>query len=98
MLLNDGLETIGWCCFFGSELEEVSIPCSVRSIEHGVFSNTSLKRVRFLGTTEGTNTGAKLPPGRQLVIGEEALAGCEDLKQVIFDPGSTVTEIQSNAF
>ena len=85
-------------CFLWSRLEEVSIPCSVRSIEHGVFSNTSLKRVRFLGASEGTSADVKVPPGRQLVIGEEAFAGCEGLKQVIFDPGSTVTEIQSNAF
>ena len=32
------------------------------------------------------------------MIEEEAFAHCENLKQVIFDPGSAVTEIQYNAF
>ena len=53
--------------------------------------------MHFLGIAEGTDTDVKLPAG-QLVIGEEAFAGCEDLKQVIFDPGSVVTEIKCRAF
>ena len=81
--LNDGLERIRKECFSWSELEEVVIPGSVRCIEQQAFRNSHLKRVRFLGTTEGTNTDTKLPikyssseteedsseSGQQLVIG-----------------------------
>ena len=98
MLLNDGLETIGKHCFFESGLEEVTIPGSVRSIEQEAFLDSHLKRVCFLGATEGTNTDVRLPAGRQLVIGEEAFARCGSLRQVIFDPGSAVTEIRCKAF
>lgn len=32
------------------------------------------------------------------MIEERAFSDCDNLKQVIFDPGSAVTEIQPNAF
>ena len=83
---------------FESGLEEVVIPCSAKSIGKHAFLGSYLTRVRFLGVTEGASTDVKLPATLQLVIGEEAFARCGSLRQVIFDPGSAVTEIRCKAF
>ena len=103
MLLSDTLGTIGEECFAKSGLKKVSIPVSVRRICHGAFSRSSLGQVRFLGTVKKK----PLRPGkcnnhaengssdseRRLVIGTQAFAECNKLKQVVFDPGSAVEEI-----
>ena len=103
MLLNEGLETIGESCFEFSGLEEATIPGSVRNIGRMAFSKTLLGRVRFRGAavrdpsggpSESQDSGSE----GQLAIGEEAFAYCIGLRQVVFDPDSTVTEIQRKAF
>lgn len=59
-------------------------------------------QVRFLGAAKcssgKTANGCKKNKKQQLVIEERAFAECAGLRQVVFEPGSAVTEIQSNAF
>lgn len=107
VLLNDGLVTIGKECFKGSGLEEVTIPGSVGRVEDYAFSDTPLTRVHFLDAPKTTSTDVKLPTEcsssdteedslkseLQRVIGKKAFANCKSLRQVVFDPGSAVTEI-----
>ena len=107
MLLNEGLETIDESCFEESGLERVSIPGSVKFVHGLAFARSSLRQVRFLGATENGqscehSSGNMLDGGsdneQRLVIGEEAFSECEDLRQVVFEPGSAVDEIQYKAF
>lgn len=51
MLLNEGLETIGECCFTENGFERVSIPGSVKFIDRSAFTNSLLTQVRFLRVT-----------------------------------------------
>lgn len=106
-LLNDGLETIGEGCFSKSGLERVSIPNTVKCIHGYAFSCSSLTQVCFLGTHEKephhghSFDNAKSEPSENahlLVIGEGAFFGCKNLRQVVFEPGSAVEEIQCRAF
>ena len=103
VLLNDGLETIGNCCFEFSGLEEVTIPDRVQKIGRRAFLYTHLRRVHFRGSPVNDHSGGSGEPEdsgseRQLVIGEEVFAYCICLRQVVFDPGSVVTEIQHKTF
>ena len=107
VLLNDGLEIIGPWCFEQSGLERVSIPSTVEYIHSGAFSSSSLVRVRFLGATRKEprrghsfdNTEGDCPGNaRPLVVGERAFFDCYRLRQVTFDPGSAVEEIECKAF
>ena len=113
MLLNDGLETIGKECFEECGLEQVSIPGSVRLISGYAFSGSYLRQVCFLGTAgNGSHCEPKQHAGcpssdtedshleseQHLVIGEAAFSDCKDLKQIVFEPGAAVAEIQCKAF
>lgn len=63
--LNDGLETIGSRCFEKSGLWEVTIPGSVKSIDHNAFEGSFyLKQARFLGATEIGHTDPESTTGR----------------------------------
>lgn len=85
----------------------------MRRIAKFAFANSSLDQVRFLGTAgEEPHSGLKPHSGRSsdntkgthlesehlLVIGEKAFFDCENLRQVVFEPGSAVEEIQQMAF
>ena len=113
VLLNDGLETIGEDCFEDCGLERVSIPGSVQYLDRSAFGGSALTQVRFLGcTVNELRCGPEPPPEhfsgnvnsscqkseRGLVIGEWAFSDCKNLRQVVFEPGSAVTEIQCKAF
>lgn len=84
------------------------IPNSVRLIYKLAFTENPLTQVRFLGTIRkeqnsehssgNVNSNCPETVEQSLVIGEQAFFDCKNLRQVIFDPGSAVTEIQSNAF
>lgn len=50
VLLGEGLETISEECFWSSGAEEMAVPGSVRCVERLAFGESSLRRVRFLGT------------------------------------------------
>ena len=63
--------------------------------------------MRFLGAAENgqrcEHSSENIPEGgsdsvRHLVIGEEAFSDCKNLRQVVFDSGSAVEEIQQMAF
>ena len=103
VLLNDGLETICEQCFKNCRLEEVAVPSSVRYIGPQAFGCDSLRRVRFLGAPQRKASSPSRSAGDsekrcQLVIGEKAFYCCGSLRQVVFDPGSAVEEIQFQAF
>ena len=85
----------------------MTIPGSVTHIDQSAFAYSSLAQVRFLGTTKkephcehssGNGEDNCSEETHQLVIGERAFSNCKNLRQVAFEPGSTVTEIQLNAF
>ena len=113
VLLNDGLETIGEDCFEDCGLERVSIPGSVRYLDKSAFGGSSLTQVHFLGRA-GNELRCGLEPlpehfsgnvdnncqtsERGLVIGKWAFSDCKSLRQIVFDPGSAVVEIQRKAF
>lgn len=107
ILLNDGLETIGNCCFKESGPEDMAIPGSVTHVDQSAFAYSSLAQVRFLGTSKkephcehssGNGEDNCSEETHQLVIGERAFSNCKNLRQVAFEPGSKVTEIQLNSF
>ena len=85
----------------------------MKYIDVRAFADSPLTQVRFLGisekelqhrpdspeydsnhNTENDCSELKYPQ----VIGEEAFVNCKSLRQVIFDPGSAVEEIQYKAF
>ena len=113
MLLNNGLEKIGEYCFAKSRLEKMSIPGSVKFIQKLAFTENPLTQVRFLGIagnelrrgpksrserSSGNTKCSHLKSKSRLVIGEEAFSYCTNLRQVVFEPGSAVEEIQCKAF
>ena len=96
--LPEGLKYIGHKCFFGSGLEEITIPSSVAIIKDWGFCGCeNLKKVIF---QEGSvlreiedycfmSSGLEeftAPPGLKRIHGN-AFANCENLKRVILNEG-----------
>ena len=94
VLLGDGLEAIGFNCFFFQSLEEIVIPGSVKHIKYGAFySCQRLRRVVFTGdgleTIEGDafmHSGIEsfAAPASLKRIGSAAFFDCKNLKHADF--------------
>ena len=92
MLLGDGLEVIGFNCFFFQNFEEIVIPSSVKHIKYGAFySCQRLRRVTFTGdgleTIEGdafmhSAIESFVAPASLRKIGSAAFLNCKRLKHV----------------
>ncbi len=104
--IPDGVLEIGEDAFFGAEIENVVIPCSVKIIGVSAFySCSNLKEVNFPDSIEEIREDAFsecenlirviLPP-KLKKVGNNAFNGCSSLEEVVFNEG--LEEIGEDAF
>ena len=104
--LNTGLEEISWDAFRGTGLKNVTIPCSVKKLGMGCFSESSLVTVSFCDRSEPIEIEGRafeecrylqkinLPEGLSII---RSFTFTETALNVIEIP-STVTSIEKSAF
>ena len=82
---------VGPYAFAGMRITELKVPKTLRTIDEGAFMNNhQLKKLVFAGDT--------VSGGLQLVLGTYAFRYCDNLTDVVFEPGSTVGTIGSYCF
>ena len=101
--LGTSLETIGEMAFYGTGIQQITIPASVTTIEERAFSGSALKTVTVpqgvtqFGTLVFENcrqlTNATVASS---VVPEQAFQGCSNLTNVTLE--NTVTKIEPFAF
>lgn len=107
--IPDGIERIGNYLFWGSDVESVTIPASVKEIGEGTFCRCKkLKCVTFEEGSQLKKIGRKcfyeaglktlVLPGTLREIGSNAFENCENLKNVTFTPESRLERIGQSCF
>ena len=109
LVIPEGVERIGNHWFFGSDVESVTIPVSVREIGTDAFCNCkNLKLVTFasgsqlekIGTRSFSNTGIEriTIPKNVDKIPKSAFEECKNLKEVVFEKGNKLRMVGMCAF
>lgn len=109
VVIPEGVERIGNCWFWGSEVESVELPASVREIGTDAFCDCQrLKcvtiapgsRLEKIGAGSFYNAGierAAIPNG-VTEIPARAFKECKDLKEIVIEENSRLKTIEYNAF
>lgn len=105
--LPEGLLRIEQGAFESSSLREIEIPASVRYFKFGAFQNSSLQQVSFAKGSQlrripmcaflGTQLVELILPEGCLILGNNAVASCSNLKRVVLPESLRTIDPQSSA-
>ena len=105
--LNEGIQELGWLCFWGTQTTDTEILSRVgKTPEQLGIGQTDLKVLRLPDGLETVKQDMLTDSSAEIVIipnsverlGESAFYKCKQLHEIIFEPGSRLKTIKRRCF
>ena len=105
--LNEGIQELGQLCFWGTQITDTKILSRAEQTPQQLeIGQTDLKVLRFQDGIEtvkqdmltDSSVEKVIVPISVTVLGSCAFSACEQLREIVFEPGSRLKTIESNCF